>query len=49
MWNQWNVQGAQITNSKKTAFTMPANAVVAQPSVTEKTYNIAFDGTTKTS
>jgi hypothetical protein len=28
---------------------MPANDVSAQPSVTEKTYNITFNGTTKTS
>ena len=49
MWNQWNVQWATITNNKQTTFTMPANVVSAQPSVTEKTYNIAFDGNTNTS
>ena len=49
IWNQWNVEWVSIANNKQTVFYMPANSVTAQPSVTEKTYNIAFNGTTKTS
>jgi hypothetical protein len=45
MWNGWNVQGTILeNNTNQTSFYMPANDVTVESSVTEKTYNIAFDG-----
>ena len=50
MWNQWKVTGATLANNQQqTTFTMPNNNVTAESLVTEKTYNIAFDGNWHTS
>ena len=49
MWSGWNIIWVPSTANKKITFSMPANAVTATQAITEKVYNIVFDGISNTS